>query len=335
MRAFAKKVGERFTSVGRRFLDGRLVFQRLLAALGTLFGVSLLTFFVLDALPGSAARQLAGADATPEQVERLARSLHLDRPATERYRAWLGGALRGDLGVSIASGQPVASLLSERLPVTFELVALAFALALLVAIPTALLAARKPDGWFDRLSGALGMAGLATAGYVLAIVLVLLFAVELPIFPAIGYVPPSAGIAANLRSLTLPAITLALPLAALYLRFLRGDLLEQLHSEEYVVTAIAKGLGPWPVLLRHVLPNSLLGLLTIVGLHVGSLVGGTLVVERIFALPGVGQLLLQAVTLRDGVVVQAIVLLLATTTVLANVAVDLLCMALDPRLRDA
>ncbi|MCC6202815.1 MAG: ABC transporter permease [Gammaproteobacteria bacterium] len=311
----------------------RLVGGRILAALGVLFGVSLLAFVVLDLLPGSAAQQLAGADATAEQVARLTQALRLERPAHERYIEWFVGVLRGDLGVSLASGQSVRVILAERLPVTIELVALSFALALGTAVPVALLAARESGGLFDRLSAVICLAGLATARYVLAILLVLLFAVELRLLPAIGYIPLGTGIAGNLRTLALPVATLALPLFALYARFLRADLLEQLRGEEYIVTAIAKGLGPWRVLLRHALPNSLLGLSTLVGLHVGTLFGGTLVVERIFALPGLGQLLLQAVTLRDTVVVQASVLVLAAATVLGNLAVDLLYTLLDPRLR--
>lgn len=311
----------------------RLACRRLLAAIPVLFGVSLLTFAIVNVLPGNAARQLAGIDAAPEQVARLEAELGLDQPAWKRYRGWLTGVLRGDLGRSIASGQPVAGLLAERLPVTLGLAAYAFVLSVGFAVPFALLAARKPRGIGDRVTAMLSMTGLSAASYVLAVVLILTFAVRLPLFPAIGYTPIGESVSGNLHSLTLPAIAIAFPLFGFYTRFLRGDLLEQLHGEDYVMTAVAKGLGPWRVLMHHSLRNSLLGLVTVIGLNVGTLIGGTVVIEQIFALPGIGLLLLQAIGLRDIVVVQAVVLVLAVATVLANLIVDLLYAALDPRIR--
>jgi peptide/nickel transport system permease protein len=311
----------------------RVVVSRLLAGIPVLFGVSLLTFVIVNVMPGSAAQQLIGMEATPEQVARLEAQLNLDRPAWERYLHWLADALRGDLGRSIASDQPVSGLIIERLPVTLELLAYAFVLAVGCAVLLALLAARKPGGPADGLSAVLGVAGLSSANYVLAGVLVLVLAVELSWFPSIGFTPIAENVARNLRSLTLPAIAIAFPLFGLYTRFLRGDLLEQMHGEDYVTTAVAKGVGPWRVLVHHALRNSLLGLLTLVGIHIGTLISGTVVIERIFALPGIGQLLLQAISLRDVVVVQGVVLVLAVVTVLANLFVDVLYALFDPRIR--
>jgi len=311
----------------------RLAAHRGLVAIPVLFGVTLLTFFVLDLLPGSAARQLLGADATPEQVAALEVRLGLNRPARERYLHWLTGAVTGDLGKSIASNQPVTALVAERLPVTVELVALAFALSLALSVPAALFAAHRPNRLVDRLTMLLSMGGLSMPSYVLAPVLVLIFSVNLTLFPSIGFKPPSAGVLENLHSLVLPTVAIALPLLCFYTRFLRGDVVEQMNGEDYVVTAVAKGIGPWRVLVRHALRNSLFGLLTLVGLNFGALIGGTVIVERIFALPGLGQLLLQAINTRDAPIVQAIVLLLAVVTVLANLCVDLLYAALDPRIR--
>ncbi|HEX6996822.1 MAG TPA: ABC transporter permease [Gammaproteobacteria bacterium] len=311
----------------------QLVGRRLLATIPVLLGVTLLTFFALDLLPGTAASQLLGAEATAEQIARLEARLGLERPAWERYRRWLGGVLAGDLGRSLASGRPVGAMVAERLPATLELVGIAFALSLGVAVPTALAAARRPEGPTDRLCMAASMLALSVPPYVLALLLVLAFAVGLGVLPAVGFTPAGEGLAAHVRSVVLPAAAIALPLAAFYSRFLRGDLLEQLQGQDYVLTAVSKGLGPWRVLLRHALPNSLLGLLTVVGLNLGALISGTVIVEQIFGIPGVGQLLLQAINLRDAVVVQAIVLVLAATTVLANLAVDLLYAVLDPRIR--
>ncbi len=311
----------------------RLILHRVLVAVPVLLGVTLLTFFILHLLPGNAAQQLLGAEATAEQIARFEAELNLDRPAPARYFEWLTNTLTGDLGRSLASGQPVTAMLSGRIAVSLELVTFAFALSLGLAIPVALIAAHRANGFADRLTMLVSMVGLSLASYVLALVLVLVFSVRLGLFPSIGFAPLSAGIADNLRSLTLPALAIALPLFGLYTRFLRGDLLEQMHGQDYVTTALAKGLGPWRVLVAHAFRNSVFGLLTLVGLNFGALVGGTVIVEQIFALPGIGQLLLQAINTRDAPVVQSIVLLLAVVTVLTNLTVDLLYTALDPRIR--
>lgn len=311
----------------------RLMLSRCLAALPVLFFVSLLTFFVVNVLPGSTAEQLAGMNATPEQIARLETALRLDRPIGMRYFEWLANSVSGDLGTSIASGQPVTTLLWERLGVTLELTILGLLCALTFAVPLALLAARRPGGAWDRLGVIMSISGLSLAGYVLGPLLILIFAVKLGILPSIGFTPLSESVYQNIRSMILPSITIAIPLFGLYTRFLRGDLLEQLREQDYILAAKAKGIGPWRVLLRHALPNSLFGLLTVIGLNVGVLIGGAVIVEQIFALPGIGQLLLQAINLRDVIVVQAVVLLLAVVTVLANLTVDIAYAMLDPRVR--
>jgi peptide/nickel transport system permease protein len=311
----------------------RVIAHRLIVAVPVLLGVSLLTFFVLDLLPGSAAQQLLGPEATAEQIARLEVELGLNHSAWQRYLVWLENVATGDLGRSLASRQPVRGMLADRIYVTVELVFCAFVLSLCLAVPAAILAAHKAGTFTDRLMMLLSTAGLSAASYVLALVLVLLFAVKIHICPAFGFTPPSESLLGNLHSLVLPAAAIALPLFCFYARFLRGDLVEQMDREEYVITARAKGLDPWRILLRHAFRNSLFGLLTVVGLNLGTLIGSTVVIEQIFALPGIGQLLLQAINTRDATVVQAIVLLLAVVTVLANLGVDLLYTALDPRVR--
>jgi peptide/nickel transport system permease protein len=205
--------------------------------------------------------------------------------------------------------------------------------SLLFTVPVALLAARRPGGIFDRVSMAVSMIGLSTAPYVLALVLVFVFAVELDVLPSIGFVAIGDGLLLNLKSLILPATSIGFPLFCFYTRLLRADILDKMQGEDYVVTAQAKGVGPWRVLLRHALPNSLFGLLTLVALNFGTLVGVTVIIESIFALPGIGQALLQAINNRDVLVVEAIVLALATVVVLANLVADLLYLVLDPRIR--
>jgi peptide/nickel transport system permease protein len=311
----------------------RLIGKRLATAIPVLWGVSLVTFLVINVMPGDAAQQLLGANATPDQVAQLRSQLHLDQPVFERYVNWLGDVVTGDLGSSFASDQPVTSILSERLPVTFELLGYAFIVSLGLTVPVALLAARRPNGIVDRLSMMVSMVGLSVANYVLALVLVYVFAVKLDWLPAIGYVNPADGIWPFIKSLTLPAVSIGFPLFCFYTRLLRADILEQMQGEDYVLTARAKGIGPWRVLIRHALPNSLFGLLTLVALNLGTLIGATVIIESIFALPGIGQSLLQAINNRDVAVIEAIVLVLSVVVVAANLIADLLYAVLDPRIR--
>ncbi len=311
----------------------RLAGRRLLLAIPVLWGVTLLTFVVMNLLPGNAAQEILGPSATPAEVRALEIRLHLNEPFWVRYGHWLGGTLSGNLGSSFTSGQPVTSILAQRLPVTLELLLYGFLISVCVAVPVAVLAARRPGGAADRLSMVTSMAGLSIAPYVLALVLVYIFAVRLRVLPAIGFVPVSQSLGGNLRSLTLPAVSLGLPLACFYTRLLRSDLVEQMQGEDYVVTARAKGIGPWQVLTRHALRNSLFGLVTVIGLNLGTLVGAAVIIEQIFSLPGIGQVLLQSIDNRDVIVVEAVVLVFALIVVLASLAVDLLYAILDPRIR--
>lgn len=311
----------------------RLIGKRLLMAIPIVLGVSILTFLVLSLIPGNAAQLLLGPEATPAQIAALNHQMGMDQPGVVRYLNWLGGALHGDLGKSLVSQQPVSQELGSRLGVSGELVALAFVFSIGAAIPVGLLAARRPNRLVDRVSMVISISGLSIANYVFALLLVLLFAVEVSVFPAMGYVPLTQDVGENLHSLFLPAVAMAFPLFCLYTRFLRGDLVDQLQGEDYIVTARAKGVGPWQVLLRHAFRNSSFGLLTVVGLNLGTLIGGTVIIEQIFALPGVGQLLLQAINTRDYIVVQDVVVVFAIVAVLANLLTDLLYAVLDPRIR--
>ncbi|WP_156761605.1 ABC transporter permease [Microbacterium karelineae] len=311
----------------------RLVFRRVLIAIPLLVAVSVLVFVLLEAMPGDPARNQAGMDATEEEVEAVRRSMGLDRPAHERYLSWLFGALTGNFGRSIVSGLPVTQLLTERVPVTFEVVFLAFVISIAAALPVAMLAARRPGGVFDRIVMVGAMTLLAVPNYVLGLLLVLLFAVTLRVLPSIGFTPLSAGLGPNLASVIMPTLALAIPLACFYARFLRGDLVEQMNSADYVDTARAKGLGPWRILWQHAFRNSSFGLLTIVGLNIGTLVGGTVIIEQIFAMPGLGQLMLQGVGAQDTPVVQICVFIFAAVAVFANLVVDVMYAVLDPRIR--
>ena len=311
----------------------RFLARRLLAAIPVLWGVTFLTFLTLNALPGDTAQQLLGANATPEEVHQLSAKLGLDRPFFERYADWLHGVVTGDLGHSLVNGQSVTSTLLSDLPVTFELIGVALIVSLLIAVPMALLAARRPNGVFDRASMVLTMVGLSLAPYVLALVLVYVFAVKLNVLPAVGWTAPGASLWGNIRSLILPATALGLSLMCFYTRLLRADLIQQLSGEDYVVTARAKGAGPWRVLVRHTLRNSVFGLITIVALNLGTLLGVTVIIEQIFGLPGIGRELLSAIDNRDVPVVEGAVLAFATVVIVANLLADLLYATLDPRIR--
>lgn len=311
----------------------RLVGRRLLLALPTLWGVTFLTFVMMNLLPGDAAVALLGGQGTAAQIHQLEVRLHLNEPFLVRYGHWLLGALHGDLGTSTTTGQGVASILALRVPVTFELVVYAFVISVVLAVPVAVLAARRPGGVIDRLTTVVSISGLSVAPFVLALVLSLLFSVKLHVFPTLGFTPLSESVAGNLRSLTLPALAIGLPLFCTYTRLLRADLVEQVVSEDYVRTAEAKGAGEWRVLVHHVLRNSMFGMVTLVGLNFGALIGSTVLIEEIFSLPGIGQGLVSAINERDVFVVEGMVLVFGAVVVLANLLTDLLYAVLDPRLR--
>ena len=311
----------------------RVLLRRLLAAIPVMWGVTFLTFIVMNAVPGSVARSLLGASATPAQVNTFQRQLGLDHPFLVLYGNWLGKILQGNLGTSYVSHQTVTSVIGTELPVSFELIAYAFIMALLVSIPLALLAARRPNGVIDRLSMVFSMTGVSIANYVLAVILVWVFADVVTAFPAIGFTSIGTDFGENLRSLTLPAIAVALPLAGFYTRLLRADLLEQMQREDYVVTARAKGLGPWRVIMRHALRNSVFGLITVIALNFGTLLGAVVIIEQIFSLPGLGNGLLQAIADHDTPVIEGTVLIFALMTVGGNLLADVLYAVLDPRIR--
>jgi peptide/nickel transport system permease protein len=311
----------------------RLAGRRLLAAIPVLWGVTFLTYVVMNLLPGDTAQLLLGANATPAEVHQLSVRLHLNEPFWVRYGNWLGAVFHGSLGTSLQNGENVTTILGARLPVTAELLLYAFVVSLVLAVGLAVLAARWPNGIMDRLSLVISMAGLSIAPYVLALVLIYLFAVKVQWFPAIGYTPLSASPAENLRSLTLPAVSIGLPLFAVYTRLLRADIVEQVQREDYIVTARAKGVRPWRILLRHALPNSMFGLITLVGLNLGTLIGATAIIEPIFSLPGVGAILIESINDHDVPVVEGIVVVFAVVVVVANLLADILYAALDPRIR--
>ncbi len=295
--------------------------------------MTLLTFGVLNLLPGDTASAILGLNATKSSLAILDQKLGLDHPFWYRYWEWLHGLVTGHLGISLSTNQPISTILAQRIPVSLEVALLAFVEALIISVPLALLAAWRRGGIVDRAVVALGSIGLSFPPFVFALVLILVFSLRLHVLPATGYVPLTESVVGNLRTMILPSFTISLGLICGYMRLLRADLVDQMAGEQYIELARAKGLRQWGVLTRHAFRNSLFALLTVIGLHLGTIISGTVIVETIFGLPGIGQELYSAITLRDAPVVEAIVVILALTVVLANLATDLLYSVLDPRIR--
>jgi peptide/nickel transport system permease protein len=275
---------------------------------------------------------ILGDQATPEKVAALRHDMGLDEPIWWRYLSWLGHVLQGDFGRSFRTGQTVLQAVAERLPVSLELMVLAELGALAIGIPLAIACAVRSGSAFDRFMTGSAFGMLSVPAFLSAILLIYLFAVELRWLPATGYVPFEEDPIGNLRSFLLPALTLALGEWPVLMRVLRSDMIATLQ-EDYIAMARAKGLKPSRILLVHALKPSSLTLVTVTGINIGRLIGGTVIVESIFALPGIGRLLLGAVFTRDLIILQGVVLFVACGYVLMNFIVDMLYAVLDPRIR--
>jgi peptide/nickel transport system permease protein len=306
--------------------------KRLLGLLATLAAMSALVFWALDILPGNAAEMALGADASPEAVRALALQLGLDQPAWSRYLHWLHALLQGDMGTSSSYGVPVAELIGERLQLTLPLALAAMLLTCVLALLVGVTAAARHGSATDTTLMAVAQVGVAVPNFWFAILLVLLFAVKLRWFPAGGFEGWSEGFGAGLKALVLPAVALAAVQAAILARITRSAVLETLR-EDYVRTARAKGLGEAAVLWRHVLRNAAIPVLTVMGLQFAELLAGTIVVENVFNLPGLGRLVFQGIGNRDLPLVRGCVMLFAVMVVVVNFGVDMLYAVIDPRLR--
>ncbi len=312
----------------------RFVRKKLVQLVLVLLAVTFISFMMLNLLPGNTAEVICGVGGGQECVDQKTEELGLNDPIPVRYVQWLGDALTGDLGSSARNQQPVWEAIQQRLPVTIELLIYSQVLALGIAIPLAIIAAQRNGGIFDRVSTTVAFALLAIPNFVLAIVLILLFAVNWKIFPATGYTEFTENPAENLRSLFLPALTLAVAEMAVYLRLLRTDLIATLQ-EDYITMAKAKGMPSRRILLRHAFRPSTFSLVTVAGLNMGRLIGGTLIIEVIFALNGIGKYVVDGILGRDYIPVQGGVVVIAVGYVLINFGVDMLYAVLDPRIRHA
>ena len=315
---------------------GPFLLKRLATLALTLVVASMLVFAVLELLPGNAAEVILGDTATPESLAALQTKLGLDRPPLQRYLAWTGGLLRGETAMSTSYDTPTAELISERLHVTLPLAVMAMLLTVVLALGLGLFAASRHNRLGDVGVMAASQVGMAIPNFWFAILLILLFAVQLQWVSAGGFPgwteDDGGGLWQGLKALILPAIALALVQAAILARVTRSAVLDVLR-EDFVRTARAKGLSKQQALLRHVLRNAMIPVLTVAGLQFANLITGTIVVENVFVLPGVGRLVFQAISNRDLVVVRDVVMLLAAVVVVVNFVVDLLYAWVDPRLR--
>jgi peptide/nickel transport system permease protein len=313
----------------------RTVGQRLVHLVLVLLLVSIGTFMLLELTPGDPGIAILGLQSTKQAVQQVDHQLGMDRPVLTRYGHWLSGAVRGDLGKSfVPPGGTVAGRIKQALPISAELAILAELMALTVAIPVAVVSAYREGGTFDRIASGMSFGLFSVPTFVSGLVLALLFALEWHLLPRVEWVrlTSTQGILANLSHAFLPALTLALPLMAADIRLLRTDLIQTLR-EDFVVVARAKGLSVRYVLFRHALRPSSFSLLTLAGVSLGGLIGGTALVEVIYGLPGVGQMLVTAVSDHDYALVQGTVLVVAVIYVLVNATVDVLYLVLDPRTR--
>jgi ABC-type dipeptide/oligopeptide/nickel transport system permease component len=303
----------------------RFLVRRLALTLPVLLGVSTLVFALIHFIPGDPAQAMLGETASDEDVQALRERLGLDRPLIEQYGAFLAGVARGDLGTSLRTNEPVATAILDRVPATLELAAAAMLVSIGIAIPLGVIAAVRRGTFVDHLATTLALTGISIPAFWLGPLLAIVFAVELGWLPVSGRGTPA--------HLILPAISLGTALAAILARMTRASLLEELR-EPYVQAARARGTSRTRAVLRHAFRNSLIPIVTLIGLQLGAVLTGTVIIETIFAWPGVGRLLVQAIGARDYPLVQGCVLVIGFTYVAVNLGTDLVLARLDPRLRD-
>jgi ABC-type dipeptide/oligopeptide/nickel transport system permease component len=311
----------------------KFVIKRLLVTLLTLFLVSVITFAAFHIIPGDPAAVMLGIEATDEQLALLRAEMNLDRSLPVQYGLWLGRFFTGNLGNSVRfRGEPIAALVLERLPVTFALAVLSMVFILLIAIPTALISQGRENSFLDRAVNTLTTVMLSFPGFFLGVLLIWVFAVLLRLFAPGAYVPYDEDFGGFLAYLVFPALAIALPSAAVVVKFLRGAILQQFRCD-YVRTAYGKGKSRRQVLYGHVLKNAAVPAVTLMGMITADVFSGSIVIEQVFTIPGIGRLLLAAITSRDFSMAQVLVLYIAFIVVLANTLADIAIQIIDPRIR--
>lgn len=307
--------------------------QRLLMFVPILFGVSIFVFLIIHFVPGSPAIAMLGVKATPERVAQIEQELGLNRPMVVQYVDWITSVLVGDFGKSYSYNQPVSSLLVDRFFVSFEIILLTLGASALVAIPLGIVAALNKNTWVDYLSMSIGITGVSIPTFFSAVIFMAVFAVWADLLPVSGYVSPREDIVENLRHMVLPVLTMTLVAVAVIMRMMRSSMLETI-GEDFIRFHKAKGLSRRSILFGHALKNSFIPVITVIGLQFGYMLSGAVVIEQIFAIPGLGRTVLQAVLQRDYPLVQGTVLMLALWFAIVNLLTDLAITYLDPRIME-
>ncbi len=310
----------------------RYLLARLLSAIPVLFVVSVVSFLIIWLVPGDVASEIAGPDATPAELASIREDLGLDRPILERALIWYRNLLQGDLGQSYLLGRSVTDAVLERLPITLSLAGIALVLTIALGLLLGIIAAVRHNTLADQGAMTIALLGLSIPDFWFGIVLIFLFGVQLGWLPTGGYVSPSEDFAGWLRSMTLPALTLAFTQMGVVARMTRSSMLDVL-GQDYIQTARAKGLRARAVIFKHALLNALVPVVTLIGVITGVLLGGAVVIETVYSLPGVGRLIIGAIQRRDYPIIQGGLLMTSATFVLVNVVVDILYGWLDPRVR--
>lgn len=308
------------------------ILRRLMATIPVMAVVALLVFCLLFFAPGDPAALIAGDQATPDDIERVRLRLGLDRPFFTQFGSWLARLAQGDLGSSLFTNLPVAEMIAQRIEPTLSLMALTLTLAVVIAVPLGVAAAWCTGTWIDRVIMAVAVFGFSVPGFVVGYALAYVFALELNWLPVQGYTPLSKGVWPWLRNMILPAVSLGFVYVALIARITRASMLEVLQ-QDYVRTAKAKGLGLVGILFIHALKNAAVPVVTVIGIGFALLIGGAVVTESVFAVPGLGRLTVDAILRRDLPVIQGVVLMFSLTYVLVNLVIDILYTFIDPRIR--
>ncbi len=308
------------------------ILRRLIATIPVMGVVALFVFLLLHLSPGDPATVIAGDYASPADIARIRAQLGLDQPLYIQFTNWLAQLSRGDLGISIFSNLPVSQLIHQRVEPTLSLALLTLFIAISVAVPLGILAAWKAGTWVDRTVMAFSVLGFSTPVFVLGYALIYIFSLKLGLFPVQGFTSISDGLLPFLHRLILPSITLSVIFIALFARITRASILEILN-EDYIRTARAKGLKDTSILFRHALPNAAVPIVTVIGIGFALLIGGVVVTESVYNIPGLGRLTVDAVLRRDYPVIQGIILVFSALYVLVNLIIDILYVALDPRIR--
>jgi len=310
----------------------RFIWKKVLRLILIALATTVITFLMVEILPGDIAYIIGGQGTTQEDIQAIRKDLGHDRNVLVRYFIWLGNLLRGDFGISYLTQEPVLNTILERLPVTLELLVISQFMALLLALPCGIISAYCNGTSLDRIISIGGFATLSIPGFVMALVTIYLFAIQLKWLPATGYTPISYGIWSCVKSFILPALSIALIEWVVLMRVLRSDMINTLQ-QNFILMARAKGLPPWKVLLHHAFRSSSFTLVTLLGLQIGRLIGGAVIIETIFALPGIGRLLVSSIYSRDVMVIQGCILAVTVGYVLINSIVDIIYHILDPRIR--